>query len=91
MIIVIIFHDKTRIWIRKVNIKRDSQSLFIAVQNNDIRTNYIKKNDRAQQNSKWWKKNKTIYNVVSKYSKLTQKEYKTRQGWVRNGIHKDPQ
>ena len=44
---------KTWKWIRKGNIKRESESFLIAAQNNAIRTNYIKvKIDNTQQNSK---------------------------------------
>ena len=36
-----ISHDKTWTWIRKGNLKRKTDSLLIAVQNNAIRTNHI--------------------------------------------------
>ena len=45
-----IAHEKTWIWLRKGYLKRETESLRIAVQNNAIRTNYIKaKIDYTQQ------------------------------------------
>ena len=44
-------HEKT--WLRKGNLKRDTESLLKAAQNNAIWTNYIKvRIDKTQQNSK---------------------------------------
>ena len=37
-----ISHDKTRTWLRKVNFKRETESLLMAAQNSAIRTNHIK-------------------------------------------------
>ena len=43
-------HEKTWTWLRKGNLKRETESLIIAAQNNAIRTNYIKaKIDKTQQ------------------------------------------
>ena len=51
-------HNKTWIWLRKGNFKRETESLLVAAQNNAIRTDHIKaKIDKTQQNSKctlWW-------------------------------------
>ena len=45
-------HKKTWTWLRRGNLKRETESLLIAAQNNAIRTNYIKaKIDKTQQNS----------------------------------------
>ena len=61
-------------------------SLLIAAQNNDIRTNHIKARiDKTQQNSKcclYGDRDETINHIINKCSKLKQKEYKTRHGWV---------
>ena len=69
---------------RKLNRERDS--LLIAAQNNAIRTNHIKARiDKTQQNSKCklcGDRNETINHIMSKCSKLAQKEYKTRHDWV---------
>ena len=44
-----ISHEKTSSWLRKENLKKETESLQIAAQNNDIRTNYVKtKIDRTQ-------------------------------------------
>ena len=37
-----ISHQKTWTWLRKGNLKRETESLLIAAQDNAIRTNYIK-------------------------------------------------
>ena len=48
-----ISHQKTWTWLRKGNLKRETESLLIAVQDNTIRTNHIKARiDKTQQNSK---------------------------------------
>ena len=48
-----ISHEKTLTWLQKGNLKRETESLLIAAQNNTIRTNHIKgKIDKTQQNSK---------------------------------------
>ena len=56
-------------------------------------TNYVEvKIDKTQQNSKCkscgdW--DGTIHHMVSEYSKLSQKEYKTRHDWVGKVIYKE--
>ena len=54
-------HKKIWTWLRKGNLKRETEFLLIAAQNNTIRTNYVKaKIDMMQQNSicklcgDWW-------------------------------------
>ena len=37
-----ISHEKTWTWLNKGNLKRETESLLIAAQNNAIRTNHIK-------------------------------------------------
>ena len=73
-------------WIRKGNFQRETDSLLIVVQNNTIRTNYIKiRIDKTQQNSKCrlcGDRDETINHIISECSKLAQKEYKTRHNWV---------
>ena len=60
-------------------------------QNNAIRINYVKtKSDKTQQNSKCrlcGDRDETINHMVSEYSKLAQKEYKSRHDWVGKVIH----
>ena len=87
-----ISHEKTWTWLRKGNLKRETESLLIAAQNNAIRTNHIKaKIDKMQQNCRCrlcGERDKTI-NHISKCSKLAQKEYKTRYDWVDKVIHSE--
>ena len=65
---------------------RETESLLIAAQNNATRTNYIKARiDKTPQNRKSMlcsDRDETINYIISKYSKLEQKEYKTRHNWV---------
>ena len=81
-----ISHVKTWTWLRKGNFKRETESLIIATQNNDVRTNHIKARiDKTQQSSKCrlcGDREKTINHIISECSKLAQKEYKTRHDWV---------
>ena len=81
-----ISHDKTWTWLRKGNFKRETESLLIAAENNDIRTIYIKTlTDKTQQNSKCrlcGDREATINHIISECSKLAQKEYKSRHNWV---------
>ena len=80
-----ISHEKTRTWLRKGNLKRETESLLIEAQNNAIRTNPIKARiDKTQQNSKCrlcGDRDDTINHIISECSKLAQKEYKTRHDW----------
>ena len=91
-----ISHDKTWTWQRKGNFKRETESLLIATQNNAIRTNHIKvRIDKTQKNCKCrlcGDRDEIIRHIINKYSKLAQKEYKTRHDWVGKvinwGVHK---
>ena len=81
-----ISHQKTWTWLRKGNLKRETESLLIATENNTIRTNHIK---TKQQNSKCRlcsDRNETIKHIISEYSKLEQ-EYRTRHDWMDKVIH----
>ena len=61
--------EKTRMWQRKENLKREDESFLITAQNNAIRTNCIKaKINNAQENSKCrlcGDKNKMINHIIS--------------------------
>ena len=65
-----ISHAKTWTWLRKGNIKRETESLLISAQNNAIRTNHIKvRIDKTQQNSKrrlCGDRDETINHTISK-------------------------
>ena len=75
-------HEKTWTWLRKGNIKRETESLLMAAQSSTIRTNHIKARiHKTQQNSKCrlcGDRDETINHIISVCSKLAQKEYKTR-------------
>ena len=86
-----ISHQKIWTWLRKGNLKRETESLIIAAQDNAIRTNYIKaKIDRTQQNGKcrmYGDRDETVNHNMSECSKLAQREYKTRHDSVGKIIH----
>ena len=86
-----ISHQKTWTWLKKGNLKRETESLLKAAQDNALRTNHIKARiDKTQQNSKCrlcGDRDETINHIISEYSKLAQKEYKARHDWVGKVIH----
>ena len=73
-------------WLRKGNLKRETESLQISAQNNAIITNHIKvRIGKTQQNSKcrlYGDRDENINHIISECSKLAQKEYKTGHDWV---------
>ena len=75
-----ISHQKTWTWLRKGNLKRETESLLIAAQDKAIRTNHIKARiDKTQQNSKrrlCGDSDETINHIISECSKLAQKKNK---------------
>ena len=86
-----ISHQKTWHLLRKGNLKRETEALLIAAQDNAIRTNHIKARiDKTQQNSKCrlcGDRDETINHIISECSKLAQRRYKTRHDWVGKMIH----
>ena len=84
-------HEKTWTWLIKVKIKKETEPLLIARENNAIRTNQFKvRIDKTQQNSKYkfcGVRDETINHIISECSKLAQKGYKTRHDWVGKVIH----
>ena len=66
----------------RIHTSTETESLFIAAQNNAIRTNHIKaKIDKTQQNSKCGlcgDRDETIYHIICKCIKLTQRVDKTK-------------
>ena len=86
-----ILHQKTWTWLRKGNLKIETEFLLIAAQDNAIRTNHIKvRIDKTQHSSKCRlcdDRNETINHIISECSKLAQKEYKARPDWVGKVIH----
>ena len=68
-----------------INLKRETESLLIAAQNNTIKTNHIKARiDKMQQKSRCWLccDRDEMINHISICSKLAQREYKTRHNWM---------
>ena len=86
-----IAHDQTWTWLRKGNLKRETESLLMAAQNSAIRTNHIKARiDKMQQNSKCrlcGDKDETINHIISECSKLAHQEYRDGHDWVGKVIH----
>ena len=85
-------YEKIRNWLRKGNFNRETESLYIAAENNAIRTTYIKTIiDKTQQNSSCWLcvDRDEIINRITECSSLAHKEYKTRHDWVDKVIHWD--
>ena len=85
-----ISNEKMWTCLRKGNLKRKTDSLLIAAQNNVI-TNHIEvRLDKTPQNSKcrlWGDRDETINHMISECSKLAQKECKTRPDRVAKVIH----
>ena len=84
-----ISHQKTWTWLKNETFRK--QLNLFAAQNNAIRTNHIKARiGKKQQNSKFWlcgNRDETISHIISKCSKLAQKEYKTWYDCVGKVIH----
>ena len=80
------FYEKSYMWLRKGNLKTETESLLIVTLNNAIRTNYIKTRiDKMQQNRKCTlcdDRDKAINHLISEFNKLAQEEYKTNHNWV---------
>ena len=78
--------DKTWIWLRKGNFKREIEYFLMAAQNSSIRSNHITARiDKTQQNSKCRlssDRDETINHIKNECSKLAQKEYKARNTWA---------
>ena len=82
---------RTKTWLRKGNLKRETEFLLIAVQNNALRTNYVKpKIDKTQLNNNsrlCHDRDETINHMISECCKFAQKEYKTRHNSMWKVIH----
>ena len=74
--------DQCWAWLQNGDLKRETESLIVAAQNQSIRTNLVKARiDKSQGDSlcrKCRKVDESIDHIVSGYSKLAQKEYKRR-------------
>ena len=69
--------EKAWMWLRKENLKRETESLLLATQNNAIRTNHIKARiDKTQKNSRcrfYGDRDETFKHIFSEYNKFAQK------------------
>ena len=83
--------EKRWIWLKDGSIKRETETLILAAQEQSLRTNAIKaKIDRSQEDSKCRmckKSEETVAHIVSGCSKLAQHDYKRRHDWVGKRIH----
>ena len=74
--------DQSWAWLQNGDLKRETESLAVAAQNQSIRTNLVKaKVDKSQGDSLCRvcrKVDESIDHIVSRCSKLAQKEYKRR-------------
>ena len=86
-------NEETRSWLKQGSLKRETEALIIAAQDQALRTNYIKATiDKSQIDAKCRMcrdKNETVSHIVSGCSKLAQKEYKKRHDNVARAIHWD--
>ena len=83
--------DQCWAWLQNGDLKRETESLIVAAQNQNIRTNLIKARiDKSQGDSLCRvcrKVNESIDHIVSDCSKLAEKEYKRRHDNVRKIVH----
>ena len=86
--------DETWTWLKEGKLKRETESLIIAAQDQAIRTNYVKTTiDKSQEDLKsrmCKQNNETISHIVSGCPKLVQKEYKKRYDNVARAAGTDP-
>ena len=83
--------DEKWLWLRDRSIKRETESLIMAAQEQPIRTNTIKaKIDKTQAKSKCrlcGKVDETVRHIVCECPMLPQREYKRRHDWVGRKRH----
>ena len=84
-------NKNTWTWLRKGNLKSDTESLIIAAQRNGRRTSCLKTQiDNIQRNCKYrlyGDGDETVNHIQSEWSKLVEKEYNIRHEWVGKVIH----
>ena len=72
--------------------KRETESLILAAQEQAVRTNVVKaKIDNTQEQSKcrMCRKRTRLNHLISECSKMAQREYKRRNDWVGRRVHWD--
>ena len=83
--------DQCCAWLQNGDLKRETESLIVAGQNESIRTNLVKaKIDKSQGDSLcrvFRKVDESIDHIVSGCSKLAQKEYKKRHDNLGKIVH----
>ena len=84
-----ISHQKTWTWLRKGNLKRETESLLIVAQDDAIRSSHIKASiNKTQQNSKCGDRHETINHIISECSKLAQNIRRDTTGSARGSTGK---
>ena len=85
--------EKTWTWLEKGKLKRETEFLLIAAENNAIRTNYIKSRiNKTQQNSRFWlcgDRDEMINHIISECRKLALKMYEPRHDRLGKVIHRE--
>ena len=78
-------------WLRKANLKVETETMLCATQEEAIRTNYVKhkiyKTAQSLLCKMCDKKSETISQIVGECEKLAQKEYKRRHDNVARAAH----
>ena len=83
--------DQCWAWLQNRDLKRETESLIVAAQNQSIKSNLVKARiDKSQEDSlcrMCRKVDESIYHIVSGCSKLSQKEYKRRHDNLGKIVH----
>ena len=83
--------DQCWAWLQNGELKRETESLIVAAQNQSIRTNLFKakigKSQGGSLSRVCRKVDESIYHIVSGCSKLAQKEYKRRHDNLGKMVH----
>ena len=78
-------------WLKDGTLKRETETLIMAAQEQAIRTNLIKaKIDKTQQESKCrmcGQVDESVNHILSECSKIAQKEYERQYDWVGKKVH----
>ena len=85
--------DKTWLWLLQGHMKKETEGLLMAAENQSLRTNAVKaKIDRSQNDSlcrMCRQKEETVSHLLCECPKLAQKEYKQRHDGVAKALHWD--
>ena len=85
--------DKSWVWLKDGNLKKETESLIISAQTQSIRTNLIKsKIDKSQDNPKCrlcHQKDESVNHILCECTALAQKEYRKRHDGVAKALHWD--